>query len=106
MERRRHPRVPLDTPYFAELVLADGGRFTVMLVDAGRGGLQLAFGEQSPVGLLGFSVTLRNLPPVLDPEGRGISGKVTWLSPQRCGVRFSEVLDIPEDQLIAVAGVL
>ncbi len=105
MERRNHPRAQLDTPYFAELALEGGGHITVMLVDVSRGGLQLAIslGNLEPGELLGLNVTLRNLPKVLDPEGGGISGKITWLAPQRCGVRFTELLMLPDEQLASIA---
>ncbi len=108
MERRNHPRVPLDTPHFAELRFEGGGRLPVMLVDVGRGGLQLAvsLADQDPNALLGCEVILLDLPKPLDPAGHGLSGKITWLAPQRCGVRFTEFLALPDEQLAALASLL
>lgn len=108
MERRNHPRVPLDTPLFAELGLTGGANMPVMLVDISRGGLQLALslGTLDPNEILGIAVVVRSLPQTLDPSGDGIAGKITWLAPQRCGVRFTDVLELPDEQIDAIAGAL
>ena len=105
MERRSHPRVPLDTPHFAELFFDADEHIKVLLVDVSQGGLQLAFspGNMEPEEMLGLSVTVRELPPVLDPEKKGITEKIVWLAPQRCGVRFAQLLVVPEGEILELS---
>ena len=108
MERRVCPRVPLDAPFFVTVRLENGQQCSAMLVDCGRGGVQLAF---SPVegmvnSLLSQELLVLNLPKGLGTDPDGCPGVVTWVSPQRCGVRFDRALSLTDEELAAVAGSL
>ena len=92
MERRSFPRVPLDMPVFIRMRLPTGGEQKVLLVDISCGGMQVALSAQvnKHADLLGTPVLLFGLPAPLDTGTTGKGGSITWVSPQRCGIRFDE----------------
>ncbi|MDR2487953.1 MAG: PilZ domain-containing protein [Desulfovibrio sp.] len=109
MERRSLLRVPLEVPFFVIVCLHDGYRCTAILADCGRGGVQLAFSpslEDKLATLLGQELILLDLPEGLRTDPDGCSGVVTWVSPQRCGVRFNQVLSLTDEELTRVASSL
>ena len=105
MERRICSRVPLDAPFFVIARLADGQRYSAILVDCGRGGVQLAFSLAKGVisSLLGQKMVILDLPEGLGTDPDGCPGVVTWVSPQRCGVRFDQLLSLTEEEVTAIA---
>lgn len=105
MERRKYVRVPIDAPYFALLKLEDKEELTVMLIDLGCGGIQLAIPPQQAdaLKLLGTAVRVYDLPHLLDPNKEGCSGQIVWVSPQRCGVRFDKLFPLTDWQIEAIA---
>lgn len=105
MERRTRPRVPLDTPFFITVRMENGDQCPAMLVDCGRGGVQLAFSpaEDRVGSLLSQELVLLDMPKGLGADPDGCAGVVTWVSPQRCGVRFDELLALTDQELTAVA---
>lgn len=105
MERRACPRVPLDAPFFVTICLENGQRSSAILVDCGRGGVHLAFSpaEGMMSSLLGQNLVITNLPKGLGTDPDGWPGVVTWVSPQRCGVRFNQLLSLTDEELKAVA---
>ena len=108
MERRVSPRVPLDAPFFVTVCLESGERHSAMLVDCGRGGAQLAFSlaEGLLASLISQKLMILNLPKGLRIYRDSCSGVVTWVSPQRCGVRFDHLLPLTDDEVMAVANSL
>ena len=104
-ERRKYVRVPLDAPYFATLVIEEVKELTVMLIDLGCGGIQLAIPPQQgdALKLLGSKVKVFDLPHLLDPGKEGCSGQIVWVSPQRCGVRFDKLFPLTDWQIQAIA---
>lgn len=105
MERRARPRVPLDVPFFVTVRLADGSQCPALLVDCGRGGVQLAFSptEEGVGGLLNQEMLLLDLPKGLKADPDGCPGLVTWVSAERCGVRFDLPLALTDEELRVVA---
>ena len=104
MERRNHPRVPLDAPFFINIRIGAGNPLSGMLVDLGRGGLQAAFPPQEngyniSNELLGDAVTVFGLPKVFDEDGIGRSGYVSWVSADRFGVRFLSLAALTDSEL-------
>ncbi len=76
-----------------------------MLIDCGRGGVQLAFSpaEESVSQLLNQELIVLNLPQGLGADPDGCPGVVSWVSLQRCGVRFDQMLFVTDEELRAVA---
>ena len=107
MDRRQYPRVPLDIPFFVEVTIEGGVPFSALLIDIGRGGLQLAFPlHQRRVNeLLGCSVTVDGLPVQSEQEEilRNIPGIVSWVSPERFGIRFEDPVSLTEEDLADLA---
>ncbi len=101
MERRTSPRVPLDAPLFIQFVFSSGASVSAMLLDVSCGGLQAAVAPQcADTGdFLGQEVVVHGLPVLLDPVHSGCKGLVTWVSPQRCGVRLFNPLEVTEQEL-------
>lgn len=101
-DRRSFPRVPLDAPHFVTLQ-RNGGKADVMLVDLSRGGAQLALApsENNLPYWLGEEALLLGLPPNIDKDGLGYRCVVSWLRPERCGVRFQPPLCMEEEELLA-----
>jgi hypothetical protein len=107
MERRALLRVPVEVPFFVVVRLKDDYRCTAILADCGRGGVQLAFSPTAADRMahtLGQEVTIFDLPAGLQPDPDGCAGVITWLSPQRCGVRFERMLSLTDEELLGVAG--
>ena len=108
MERRQFARVPIDEPHFVLIAVEQGPSQTMLLVDLGRGGLQTVFPPGQDVekkSLLGKTVTVSQLPaPVSQASGieNSIKGTITWVSPQRCGIRFIAPLEIGDEELAAL----
>jgi hypothetical protein len=102
-ERRAHPRVPLDAPFFVTLLVEESKKTSALLVDCGKGGLQLALSpaESALANLLSASVLILGLPRQLDGLGEGLSGSVSWISAERCGVSFTSPLSVSDDSLLA-----
>lgn len=102
-ERRVYPRVPLDAPFFVTLRIQDSRQTQALLVDCGRGGVQLALSpEEADVPhLLSAEVRILGLPSMLDPTSAGLPGSISWVSAERCGVRFTPPLTLSEAVLQA-----
>ena len=108
MERRMRPRGPLDAPYFVSVRLESGHECPAMLIDCGRGGVQLAFSpsEEHVGNLLNRELMILGLPKGLGADPDGVPGTVTWAGPERCGVRFERMLTLTDQQLQTVANSL
>ena len=93
-ERRDYSRAPLDTPYFARLIIDENISTSALLIDVSRGGLQLGVSPEQvdTVRLLGKEVVVEDLPRGIDAEGQGFACHVTWVSSNRFGVRFVDIL--------------
>ncbi|MDR1360550.1 MAG: PilZ domain-containing protein [Deltaproteobacteria bacterium] len=108
-DRRKFARVPLDSPYFVNFRFHDGAAETALLADLGLGGLQLAFAPTRNIqreNFLGRSVSVDSLPIALPPEEQKLTGTVSWVSPQRCGVRFQTPLCLSETELVIALAAL
>ena len=106
-DRRAHARVPLDAPYFVTIQRGDSDMETpALIVDCGRGGLQLALSpvEGETYEWLSHSVVIHGLPQVMDNTGKGCPGMVSWVSAERCGVRFVPPLPVSDEELLEVVG--
>ncbi|MDL2317369.1 PilZ domain-containing protein [Desulfovibrio sp. OttesenSCG-928-A18] len=103
-ERRAHLRVPLDVPVLVTARLDDEHNMIAMLVDCGRGGVQLAFSPATRAlpDILGRRIAVLGLPPALQPMQRHFTGMITWVSHERCGVRFEKPLPLNEDELVRI----
>ncbi len=106
MERRQFPRVPLDVTFFVEVSFDGRGEVSALLVDIGRGGLQLAFPPhmQGMEDILGCQAVVRGLP--VRPgrgAGREFSGAVSWISPERFGIRFLDPIPLSDAEITALA---
>ena len=108
-DRRRFARVPLDAPQFVALRLDDGTADKVLLIDLGRGGLQISFGPTRDVqgkDLLGRAVSVGFLPAALLLESEDLPGVVSWVSDQRCGVCFLTPLTVSDAELVIALAAL
>ena len=85
-----------------------GQQCAAMLIDCGRGGVQLALSlaEGTIRSLLGHELVVMNLPKGLSTDPDGCPGVVTWVSPQRCGVRFDQILSLTDEEVMVVASSL
>jgi hypothetical protein len=87
------------------VAIDQGASMTMLLVDLGRGGMQTVFPPGETIEkkqLLGKSVTVSQLPAVVVQAtgiGDSVRGNITWVSPQRCGIRFACPLDIGDEEL-------
>lgn len=108
LERRGHPRVPLDIPYFARMRVEGGKAYAVMIVDINRWGIQAAFAtpDDAMGECLGMAVLIEDLPARLDPSGTGWVGNLSWVTPLRCGVRFVRILPLSDAELSALNDML
>ena len=108
MERREFLRVPIDAPHFISVIFDEGESIVTLLVDISRGGLQVAFPPHQPVGeeiFLGRTVRVTELPGSVEQASGnvgGLSGTISWVSPQRCGVRFFSPLELGDEELAAL----
>lgn len=101
-ERRIYTRVPLDAPFFVTLQRGDGPELPALLVDFGRGGLQLALPpgtSENFFGWLNQAVMISRLPDSIDGCCTNCCGFISWVSQERCGVRFEKPLTISDDAL-------
>lgn len=108
-ERRSYPRVPLDTPFFVTLKREKAHEeLSAVLVDCSQGGVQLALPPSSEplFDWLGLRVLILGLPSPMDPPRLGCSGSVSWVSEERCGIRFSQPLALSDEALIALTETL
>lgn len=105
-DRRNSLRVPIDVPFFVSMQKIPGNHeVPALLVDCGRGGVQLAFSPASDdiAGWLGCEVRVDGLPLILDAMGAGYAGIITWMSIERCGVRFHTPLPVSDQCIQALA---
>lgn len=105
-DRRNSLRVPIDVPFFVSIQKNPGNEeVPALLVDCGRGGVQLAFSPASDniAGWLGCQVRVDGLPLILDAMGTGYEGIITWMSIERCGVRFHTPLPVSDQCIQALA---
>lgn len=100
LERRSHERICVDAPVVCELVTQERG-IPVMLKDISRGGLQVEIGpgKNFSAALLGQDVRVCTLPDELNMLTTGVEGVVTWISPERLGMRFHTTLLMRSDEL-------
>jgi len=104
-ERRVHLRVPLDAPCFVTLRRDDGLEVPTLLVDFGRGGIQAALPPSSSENFrtwLSHQVDVVGLPGPLYCDGSGYPGVISWVSAERCGVRFSQPLSLADEELYTI----
>ena len=101
-DRRAHPRVPLDAPYFVTVRRHQDARIPALLMDCGRGGGPLALPpeETETRDWLSSVVIIFGLPSIMDKLGSGCGGTVTWVSAERCGVRFQPPLEVSDADLV------
>ena len=107
-EKREQPRVPLDVPFFVAIRMDSGDKIQAMLIDCGRGGVQLAFSPaETRMGeLLNLTVMIEGLPDKIRAETTGSFGVITWVSPERCGVRFLTPFPLTKEELQEMADAL
>ncbi|MDL2207746.1 PilZ domain-containing protein [Desulfovibrio sp. OttesenSCG-928-M16] len=107
--RRSSLRVPIDVPFFVSMQKSMGREdIPALLVDCGRGGVQLAFSPASGgvASWLGSEVRIDGLPLLLDTQGTGFMGTITWVSSERCGVRFHVPLPVSDKTIAALSDAL
>ena len=108
MERRQFLRVPIDAPHFVSIAIDGGAATLTLLVDISRGGLQVAFPPNQAVEeelFLGKAALIGQLPGSVElasGNAEGLRGVVSWVSPQRCGVRFEQALELGDEELAAL----
>jgi hypothetical protein len=108
-DRRRFARVPLDAPQFVTLRLEGGTAEKVLLIDLGRGGLQISFAPTRDIqgtGFLGRAVSVDALPAALSMEGENLPGIISWVSAQRCGIRLQTPLAVSDAELVIALAAL
>ena len=108
-ERRAYPRVPLDAPFFVTLRRDDGTEVPALVVDFGRGGLQVALPPGSAESFhawLSHAVLLLGLPASIDAKEAGCPGIISWVSAERCGVRLAPALAVSDEKLLEIAASL
>ena len=108
-DRRIYPRVPLDAPCFVVLRRDDGVEVPALMVDFGRGGIQAALPPGSSENFrdwLSHQVAVVGLPDPLRCDGSGYKGVISWVSAERCGVRFQPSLSVSDKELDAIIAAL
>lgn len=102
-ERRSHERICIDAPVMCELVIQSHA-LPVLLKDISKGGAQVEIGpaRKFTTNLLGEAVSVCMLPDELPGQPAGLSGVVSWVSPERMGIRFHTVLTISSAELEAI----
>lgn len=101
-ERRVYQRVPLDAPFFVTLRRSDGAEIPALMVDFGRGGVQVALPPGTPASFhswLSCQVVVLGMPEPIECGRAGCKGMVSWVSAERCGVRFEPPLSLSEQEL-------
>ena len=106
-ERRIFLRVPLDAPSFVILRRDDGVEIPALMVDFGRGGIQAALSPGSSENFhtwLSHQVAVVGLPEPVQCDGLGYKGIISWVSAERCGVRFQPPLpdSVSDEELYAI----
>ena len=104
-ERRIYQRVPLDAPCFVTLRRDDGVEVPAMMVDFGCGGIQAVLSPGSSESFrdwLNHLVAVIGLPEFAHYDGSNYQGDITWVSAERCGVRFHPPLTVSEEELEAI----
>jgi len=104
-ERRIYPRVPLDAPCLVTLRRDDGVEVPVLVVDFGCGGIQAALppgSSESFRAWLNHHIAVVGLPELLQCDGSGYKGTVSWVSAECCGVRFLPPLAVSDEELDAI----
>lgn len=93
-ERRHHPRVPLDTPYFISLTVIGGDSYKVMLSNLSAKGLQADLpADLGPEEIPGNSkVEMSNFPKEMEHLNH-IAGTVVWVTDGYCGIQFDQELE-------------
>ena len=83
----------------------DGPEIPALMVDLGCGGIQAALPPGSSENFhtwLSHRVVVLGLPEPIQCGGVGHKGTVSWVSAERCGVRFQSLLPISEEELCAI----
>jgi hypothetical protein len=105
-ERRSSQRVPLDVPYFVTISPEDEKEEDVpaLLIDLSLGGSQLGFSPATRgiTNWLGHRVRLLGLPKEVCNRNGECAGAITWMSRERCGVRFETPLQLTDEQIMAI----
>ena len=100
-ERRKGPRVQLDTPCFATLHIEGMESYNVMLTDIGLMGAQFILPPQidpmeipdnARMFLYGFPEALGDL------RDRELKGTIAWRGLRNCGIAFDEAMDFAIDE--------
>lgn len=96
-DRRNSPRVPIDVPFFIRMRIDGEGEITGLLIDCSLGGVQLALSMPSgvPAVWMGAEVGIADMPGI----DAVLAGSITWISSDRCGVRFHQALAMTEEEL-------
>ena len=108
-ERRIFLRVPLDAPCFVTLRRDDGVEVPALMVDFGRGGIQVALSPGASENFhawLSHQLAVVGLPEPLQCDGSGYKGTVSWVSAERCGVRFLPPLPVSDEELETIIELL
>jgi hypothetical protein len=94
MDRRKSPRISLDTPCLLTLILNYEEKYQAMVVDISPGGVQLALSPGFPHNTLemGVPVTLSEVPAPFSGTLEGAHGKIAWVGVRCCGVRLNREL--------------
>ena len=103
-ERRNFARTPIDVPVFCEIALPGQSIFPALLKDISCGGVQVALSPGSTTEdiVLGQPALVIGLPAKLGIDPGGIPSIVSWLSPERVGLRFDAPLPLSEEALGAI----
>lgn len=100
-ERRREPRVPLDCPIFATLLLKDGLELYCLLRDVSLQGAQVALppGELSVGVAVGDEVVIIDPPLQLEGVITEARAQVAWIRDGVFGIRFANGMEIDQQLL-------
>ena len=103
-ERRTFARTPIDVPVFCEIAFPGQNIFTTLLKDISCGGVQVALspGSTTESMTLGQPALVIDLPAKIGTDPGGIPSIVSWLSPERVGLRFDAPLPLTEEELEAI----
>ena len=103
-ERRTFARIPIDVPIFCEIVFPGQNSFLALLKDISRGGVQVALSPGSTTEdlALGQPARVIGLPAKIGIDPGGVPAIVSWLSPERVGLRFTEPLPVSESDLDSI----
>ena len=103
-DRRTFARIPIDVPIFCEIAFPGQSPIATLLKDISRGGVQVALspGSTTEDMTLGQQAVVIGLPAKIGIDPGGVASIVSWLSPERVGLRFNDPLPVSEEELDAI----